>query len=380
MKKTKLYILLLILLVLSFSNLRASIEEDPEQFYQELREKSGLEKVMTEVDLAIYYFTCCLDSVIKYSRILDQYGNRFDDRLLDAYRYRIKGYIADDQLKFDSALYFFNKSFDFFREEEDTLQMGWVTSSIGKTYFSIGNYELASDKYMQALSYFQSLENKEGIAFTLNGLGNACYYVKKYEMALEYYESSLEVYDELGVDSYKNKIYNNLASIQYSNENYSKALDYFFLAAEGYEKEKDYRSLSTVLNNISLCYHDMDDIQKAKEYVQRSLDYAIQEDDIPRIINAKLNFGYYLSSEGNFKEAGSQFKEGMDLSKEYGLRPLEEQLYVEYAEMYALSGDFEQAYQHRLKYDSMYFETISQHTQERIDELNLSYKTKLKEN
>ncbi|RYY07293.1 MAG: tetratricopeptide repeat protein [Sphingobacteriaceae bacterium] len=103
---------------------------------------------------------------------------------------------------------------------------------IGQYYLS--NYEIALDKYLQAISYFEQSSNFKGTGKVYNNIGNL-YLLNDYDKALEYYNKSLILAKKYNPDALAG-IYLNVGIIQTKKKNYKAAIEKFQISLQLFKK------------------------------------------------------------------------------------------------------------------------------------------------
>lgn len=175
---------------------------------------------------------------------------------------------------------------------------------------SIGNIQLSTEKYADAINHFEKAleleresKNNLGVAINLGNIGYAYQGLGKLDLAIDYYKKSLTVNNQLDNNTGRAICYNALGSV--------------------YQQKKDY-------NN-------------ALFYLNRALEVNGHVDDKVHIAESYLNIGKLWSLQGKHTEARRYFQQSVDLSLAWRFKYILMEVYKALAADYKANGDFKRS-------------------------------------
>lgn len=175
---------------------------------------------------------------------------------------------------------------------------------------SIGNIQLSTEKYADAINHFEKAldleresKNNLGVAINLGNIGYAYQGLGKPDLAIEYFKRSLSVNNQLDNNTGRVICYNSLGA--------------------AYQLKKDY--------------------QNALYYLNLALEVNDQVDDKVHVAESYLNIGKLYSLQGNHEQAHKYFRQSVDLSLAWRFKYILMEAYKAMAADYKASGDFKRS-------------------------------------
>jgi signal transduction histidine kinase len=133
-------------------------------------------------------------------RLADR-GIRLADSLMDtqmlSYNYNSKGLLYQRQSKYDSALYFLDKSIETGRHHDDLAVIAYNKSLKGDIYVALGETRMALQQYNEALKESRSINLREVMKNTYAGLSTVHERLGNTNEALYYYKTYTALKDSL---------------------------------------------------------------------------------------------------------------------------------------------------------------------------------------
>ncbi len=217
--------------------------------------------------------------------------------------------------------------------------MAKCNQNIGVLYAEMNRPEEAMNYYKKALDLHRILKNRPDEAGVMQNIGNIYVDEKKYKDALGYYLSSLRIYENLHDSNSMATLYLSLGSLYEDQSDYNKALYYYNNSLPIFQKENSQFGIAYGLISIGSVYLKRGEYEKAKTYLQRSLAY----------------------------------------SRKISLLENEADCHRLLADVYYGLKDYVSAYAEKQEYEVLHDSLFNQTVQEQIAELELRYKTKLKD-
>ncbi len=301
--------------------------------------------------------------------------------------------------------------------QEDTVLI-YVLNELGRELV-VPMPEEAIEYARKALALSTEMEHIRGIARAENIIG--CYYDDKnnYAEALTHYFKSLDACEKSGWKFMEANTLNYIGIVYLVRENHKDARKFLERARDIAEERKDKSRLASILNNLGVVYKDLGELDKAMECYKRQLqvfeelghkkgigsvyinmgvvhdkkgeneiaiDYNFKALEVFHEINDNLGLGIaYMNVADSYwkhKEPALSIKY-MQLGEKYliaaGDRNYIQEAYKTFARGYQGIGDYRQAYDYQVRYDSLKDIIFGEESNRQINELETKYATSEKE-
>ena len=174
----------------------------------------------------------------------------------------------------------------------------------------------ALERYLEALSIYEELEDKKGIATCYNKLGIVYRALGENEKCLGYYDKSIAISKELNDSLSIASVINNKAQIYMNLGNDKKALQCLLESLEIVKALGLHTNVSLYLSNLSYYYSAINDYSNAMDYIDQSL--ALKEE---KVITVGLSYaltikGKICLKQKKYKEAILNSKKALELAQE----------------------------------------------------------------
>jgi class 3 adenylate cyclase/Tfp pilus assembly protein PilF len=177
----------------------------------------------------------------------------------------------------DSALYYFNKSLEAYRESE-SVKVAYTLNNIGKVYTSLREYQDAINYQKEAFIKAKSLDARLEMTQSLLGLAETYVAQGNYSSAIETFKQAEKIGEDIGADYELKFAYEGLAKSYEKIKDFSNAYKYLFLYVD--KKDTLYNAeMDKKLQILNLNF----DIDKQKSDIDLlTKDNALQELSIQR--------------------------------------------------------------------------------------------------
>jgi len=160
--------------------------------------------------------------------------------------------------------------------DDDLLKVNSLLA-LGRTFWSINNFKLASEYGQQALLLCEKLDLIKEKAIAQSILANTYSELGDYDKSSEFNFKNLKIYEEIGDEREIGILLGNIAADFSSQQNYKKALEYMFKSIEIAKKIHDSLGISQQYNNIGTVYsQNYNNYNKALLYYRESLHLNIK--------------------------------------------------------------------------------------------------------
>jgi tetratricopeptide (TPR) repeat protein/DNA-binding CsgD family transcriptional regulator len=254
-----------------------------------------------------------------------------------------------------------------------------IVNMQGNIYGSLGQYDKATEYYLQVLKMLENSDQKNELARAYNNLGLIYYRMGQVKKAEIYHKHAFGIWEEEGNERGLASSYTNLAYIYAYKGAYEQALDYFRKAQEIYEARKNVRRYANTFINIGAVYVDMGNYSKALELFDRSLPLSKKghfNDIYADGLNKK---GWALYKLKRYQEAIKTLEEGMDIAVGIKDPSLINELNLRLTEVYAGMGDYRIALSYFKKWSEIKDSIFRDKRAEYISLFEVMYKTEAKE-
>lgn len=298
--------------------------------------------------------------------------------------YDIKAFLVQNEEKFDSAFYYFNKALQISKNVNYKFRMAWSYYQLAFLKNTFNDQQGAVDDMKNALLYFSEIkdykQDLDGTWFIAH-----CYQKINYDSAIVYYEKrlklfeknpdnkleillcleiaiyykwhndirksielvnrSLEVAAKIDNDKELGNIYVTIGDffLEHKKGNYNVALDYYKKAFAKSEKVSDYLLKSIVCNRIGNFYLKEGKDSLALSYQLISLGISEKLKNQRRIAVAHKGLGYTNKDLGNYQSAINNFKMYLETGSHSFAKIEFHQALIEIADLYFKLNNFGEA-------------------------------------
>lgn len=165
--------------------------------------------------------------------------------------YNRVGVVYDVSGSFDSALFFYQKSYDLNLELKSLKGQGSALSNIGLTYWNKGDYSNALNAFYKAIPPLERIGHYLFLGNCYNNIGLVFVELKNAKKARTYFHSALKCYDLGKRDYEKANVLCNIAMLLAEEDKLDSSIALNSEAIKIYEKENDYYNLGKSYNNIA---------------------------------------------------------------------------------------------------------------------------------
>jgi len=193
---------------------------------------------------------------------------------------------------------------------------------LGEIYGMFGDISVMQDSldkakmyYEKSLDYFSEQEDLGGVIGVMNVLGNIALVRDDLPTAMQYYLKSVGLAKKAQLENWVSGIYINIGIIYYQSGQLKKAQEYYILALEETLKSSDSLKTGDAYDNLGQTYSDLDDLQSAREYFNKALEFY-NHNSPKREAAAIQNLGLTYQKEENYEKALSFYQKAAELLQE----------------------------------------------------------------
>lgn len=305
--------------------------------------------------------------------------------LADAFQ--LVGISHDIQGTADSAIFYYNKSFDLFSSEKDSLYMSMILSNIGLTYQKQGDYEKAADQFYKSLNIKESLlkngnhpAEKLMIGNVYDNLGTLSANRKQPDRSYQYYLKAKSAHKQVNDLAGIARVSNNLASYHINQSGYDSAIYYYKEALESFQNTNNQMGISIIYNNLAhVQLVNLQNPDSAIYYYEKSLPIRLAMNDKKGEALIKINLADAYLQKGRILDARTLAEDGKKLAADLNMKPELADAYSRLADVYQKLGNFQAAFENQKAFTEIKMELTDEQREKTIEELNTQYEVAKKE-
>ncbi len=224
----------------------------------------------------------------------------------------------------------------------------------GMGFSSLNNDSLAELNYLNALRYYQELNDKKSAAGIYNNMGNL-HKSGDLTKALHFFNRSLCISEELNDQNLLAVIYYNLAVIYLRTAEFNKSLYFFEKSQDVFRQRNDTTSLLRALRGVGMAHLRLNNVREAKIVLLKTMDEAKRYKIYSVLADCYLTLSQLYIQQGQFDLAERSITRGISYSIRLKDRKRYNYFIHESVQLGRKNGDFEKALSHLTviyKYDS----------------------------
>jgi tetratricopeptide (TPR) repeat protein len=191
---------------------------------------------------------------------------------------------------FEQALQQINQIQNIAQQLNNDSIIAFTNERIGMLQFKIGNYQLASKYFLNAIQYYDSTQNEILLAKTYSNFASVLIRIGNYDEAIKYLLLAKKIIKK--VEKNNNKAIAGIdinIGLAYENAGILDSASYFYYQAKNQLSDKDTLFLATLYNNIG-------EIEFKKKNLNEALNFYKLSNNLFKQINYEIGIGSTLSN------------------------------------------------------------------------------------
>ena len=242
---------------------------------------------------------------------------------------------------YDSALFYFNKSYRNNNKLKDKVGLIKNFENIASTYASMGDYENAMIYYNKTYALQKELGNKFEMTYSLDNIGRVLRKQGNYELGIKNHKLVIKLNKELGINNNQNIVQEMfIASMLTNMGDYDNAIEYLNVSLSKSMEINDKENIAYSYIALADIFFELNDFEKYQSYMNRlysmdvlpddfetrenSIYYNIRLELINKSLNKPIDIAYIKKITSNSDEV--DFQDNLLLFK-----LIEDNLYLETA-------------------------------------------------
>ena len=258
-----------------------------------------------------------------------------------------------------------------------------VKTELPRLYAYFGTYYKRQGLYPEALEYQVKALNirqemnapPRSIGASYNNIGNLYRDLNQFERALEYLRQARAVFEELQEGYALATITSNIGLTFSQQEQLDSALFYYEDALAIYERLGDLREKGRMSFLLGELYHKRNYLERAEMFLQNSIQAFSEVEDQYMLGLAYNRLGQVYAGTNRYDVAINAYQRSIELAQITGSLTDEGATSKLLAEAHYHSGDFELAYDHMLRYASLYDSLINQDFNQKLAEQKTKFES-----
>ena len=244
------------------------------------------------------------------------YSMEFDDKLMQAKAYVIRGMTFYKLGEYDKALKSYEKAEKLAIEINDFEIQAKISANRAMFYSRQGNNQKAIEGFTQALNIGKQLNNDPLIAGNYMNLAVVYYNMSKNDSVMVYYNRALIIFQKLNDKNGVIKCYNNIGNVYYDCSDYGKAIGYYQLTVKLALEMDDKLNTAKGYHNLAEVYIHLGDNATAADYLFKSIKIKEQLNDKLSLVKGYFGLGEMYYKRKDYPKSLTYFKKSLKLSQE----------------------------------------------------------------
>lgn len=265
------------------------------------------------------------------------------------------------------------------QEAEHEHQIAMLESMKAVSNIHLGNYKEGTESYFKALKLYEKHNNKKNIIVTYNQLGLLFFKMGEFDNSAKYYHKAMKLAEKNNLARVVMATYLNLGNHFTNIEQFDSAIYYYDKHWETVKSNENPIDLAKNQLNRAQVYLKLKEFSKAEEALNLSMKIC-KEQKIPE--GLMRNY-FSLFDLALMKKDYPKAKSALDSSLYYAQLTDSKnailETYDKQTNLYKELNDYKKAFEAQKKFFALYEEINGEENKQAIAELEIQYKTELKD-
>ena len=273
--------------------------------------------------------------------------------------------------------------FSRYKQELEQAQKNGVSYQIAQKHLQLGEYYVESGVLSEAIDQFtrglEVLDQNDTLQVILNNdIGQIHLTLEQFDRAKQYFEDAMKTSEALSYTKGLALSRGFLGSCYEKKGDYLEALKHQRASLLIFETLGDSLGIATVNENIGSIYEDLLQYNLAYEFFEKAYKY-LDHSDSQLKANILNNLGDVFRKRGVVEESVKYTRMALEVSQRINNNDELESAHKDLSEAYALSGDYQRAYQHLLDAELYNELLLKEQNTRQINKLQTIYDSNKKE-
>lgn len=257
-----------------------------------------------------------------------------------------------------------------------TLVVTRALNNLGNIDADQGNNASALALYQDALESARIAKDRKTQSHVLKNIGALYISWKQFEKSLEYYYKALYLATELNDALLIADCNNNLGTVYEQQHKFEEALKVYEIAFQMYGQSGDIGSQAMASSNRAIVYKTIGKYDEALSSYLFSLQVSDSISDQWMSAAIRNNIGNLFGMQGNIDKAVEYCESSIKIAKEIDAPEIEINAYESIADAYAHVKNFEKAFEYSKLFNQKNGDFINAENTRQLNELEVQYKAK----
>jgi tetratricopeptide (TPR) repeat protein len=254
-----------------------------------------------------------------YQEILDELVALNDSSVNDkiATTYHNLGVVAQEQRRFEEAIYFCNKALQITEDAGDFYSAAGTYHNLGRVAEERRRFDDAIDFYNKALQIYEDAGDFYSAAREDHHLGTVAQEQGRFDDAIDFYKTALQIYENAGDFYSPAKNYHQLGIVAQLQRRFDDAMDFYKRALQIKEDKGDFYSAAGTYHNLGRVAEEQGDFDTAVAYFQKAFTATSAVNDWRQASSNLTAWGETLEAQSNWTEAEKIYIRALDIDIEH---------------------------------------------------------------
>jgi signal transduction histidine kinase len=256
-----------------------------------------------------------------------------------------------------------------------------IYTGLAMAYQELNQSDSALIFYNKALNIYRNLNDSTGMAYQYLNIGTI--YLQQKELAKEakpYFEKAYKILKQTGDKAGLSGAINNLAGVYEINKDYIKQLKLFYEAYAIDSSLNNKIEMAGDLNNIGLAYIELKDTANALRYLTKAFSLAKSVNSKLLISYSAYNLGELMYKNKHYQKARYYTLISLNSSKLSKNNSDILSAYYLLSKIESKTGNYKEAFSYLSKYTSLYDSVFTREKAKLLAEAKEKYETRAKQN
>ncbi len=289
------------------------------------------------------------------------------------------GTVFNNQSEYDSALFYYNKANEIFRNSGNRLQLAQGLVNVGIVYKVQYNFDSAFSITLEAARILDSLKEKKDLASVYSTLGNILKELNRLDDAIHFLNLALDIRTADNDSARIASSLNNIGNIYKIKKDYTKALDYYNRSLAIKQNLKLTKATGTTLSNIAEIHFWLKNYERSEDYYNQALAVEAHESDKEALLSTSNKLTRLYLAENRIVAAKELAVKTLGLMPEIGLLKQRSDNALMLSEIYTQLRQHEKATKFAAVALALRDSLFTDNMAETVSMLNVKYKTAQRE-
>lgn len=276
------------------------------------------------------------------------------------------------------AIDLYKEGLEIAKSLKDDNRIGEIHDKLGLAYYYKGDYEASVQSILDAISFFEKVDNNEKIGSAYATLGHQ---MKRRNLpkAFEYMRKGIKILETVENKIPLNAAYNNFGVLYIMNNDIDSALYFYYKGLDIVKDVNDSLAIPYSLNNIGEAYVKLGDIKKAKPFYDEAFKIRLLRNDRNGLAENYGLYGDYYFKQDQYLKAIENYLNSLAISEEINYTWLAQMNAEQLAIAYEKIGDYKNSLIYRKKFQAFKDQLLNEQSNKTIAQLEIQFDTEKKE-